>query len=65
MKNKLEEIPLGRAENLALQKFGNLTALYRVANYHNRPTWQCQCDCGNYFVTTAKALKNPAALTIL
>lgn len=58
MLEKLEEIPVGRAENLIGQKFGHLTVLYRVRNYANRPTWQCQCDCGRFFTVTAKALKN-------
>lgn len=58
MIEKLEPIPIGQAEDLSNQKFGHLTVLYRVANYANRPAWQCQCDCGNYFTTTAKALKN-------
>ena len=58
MIKKLEPINIGRAEDLTGQHFGHLTALYRVANYDNRPAWQCKCDCGNYFITTAKALKN-------
>lgn len=58
MLEKLEPIPIGRAEDLTNKKFGHLKVLYRVANYANRPAWQCQCDCGNYFVTTGKALKN-------
>lgn len=58
MIEKLDPIPIGRAEDLTNQKFGHLTVLYRVANQANRPAWQCQCDCGNYFITTSKALKN-------
>lgn len=58
MLEKLNPIPVGKAENLEGQKFGHLKVLYRVTNYANRPTWQCQCDCGNYFTATAKALKS-------
>ena len=44
-----DEIPLGRAENLAGQRFGRLTALYRTraANQGKYAMWHCRCDCGN------------------
>ena len=30
------------------QKFGRLTALYRLHNYHKKTThWLCVCECGN------------------
>lgn len=30
------------------KKFGRLTALYRLHNYHKKGTyWLCVCDCGN------------------
>ena len=32
MIEKLDPIPIGRAEDLTSQKFGHLTVLYRVAN---------------------------------
>ena len=63
MKEKLEPIPVGRAENLIGQKFGHLTVLYRVANRTDRATWQCQCDCGTYFTAIGKQLKNGSAIS--
>lgn len=29
------------------QKFGRLTALYRLHNTKGRTKWLCVCDCGN------------------
>lgn len=41
------EIPLGQAENLAGQRFGYLTPLYRTKNQgYSGTTWVCECDCG-------------------
>lgn len=35
-------------KDLSGQKFGRLTALYRLHNYHKKCTyWLCICDCGN------------------
>ena len=42
-----DEIPLGKAKNLAGQRFGKLTALYRAANQGKSVMWKCRCDCGN------------------
>lgn len=51
------------AEDLSYQKFGKLTALYRVQDYvspsGNRKTrWMCLCDCGNYAIAQASQLKS-------
>lgn len=46
---KLKQIQeLGRksAKDLTNQKFGKLTALYRLENI-SPPMWHCLCDCGN------------------
>lgn len=46
---KLKQIQeLGRksAKDLTNQKFGKLTALYRLENV-SPPMWHCLCDCGN------------------
>ena len=38
----------GKSKDLSGQKFGRLTALYKLNNYHKRATyWLCVCDCGN------------------
>lgn len=51
-----DEMPLGRAENLAGKKFGRLTALYRVKR--KRGTyWKCSCDCGNIVSVRSDRLK--------
>lgn len=47
-----DEMPLGRAENLAGKKFGRLTALYR-AKRKQGTYWKCSCECGGE--TTARA----------
>lgn len=63
MIEKLEPIPVGKAEDLTGKRFKHLTVLYRVANKQNRPTWQCQCDCGNFFTTLARSLKDGRSIS--
>lgn len=59
---EIDELPLGKAENLRGQKFGKLTALYRVKppEYVKNKTvyWKCKCDCGKIHITSAKSLKS-------
>lgn len=38
---------MGRFINIAGQKFGKLTALYRVGTANGEAVWHCKCDCGN------------------
>lgn len=39
---------MGKIKDRTGQKFGRLTALYRLHNYHKQGTyWLCVCDCGN------------------
>lgn len=39
---------MGKFNDLSGKKFGRLTALYRINNYHKkRVYWLCVCDCGN------------------
>lgn len=55
LKKALENI---RYEDLTNQKFGRLTALYRVENRANQTTWHCICECGNEIDVYAASLKN-------
>lgn len=38
------KIPVGKAKDLTNQKFGRLTALYRIRS--ERTKWHCICECG-------------------
>lgn len=41
------------------QKFNKLTVLKHIGTDNNRNSlWECQCDCGNVIITTAKSLKS-------
>lgn len=46
------------AENLTGRRFGKLVVVRRVANKRGRTAWECRCDCGNTYITTAKELKD-------
>lgn len=39
-----------RSKDITGKKFGKLTALYRLHNYHDNTMtyWLCVCDCGNF-----------------
>lgn len=51
----------GAAEDLTGRQFGELTALYRVENDHNKNTrWMCRCNCGSLRVVAAAKLKSGA-----
>ena len=58
---EIDELPLGKAENLKGQKFGKLTVLYRVRppeHVKNKAVyWKCKCDCGKIHITQANSLK--------
>ena len=58
--NELEKIriSLGKAADLTGQKFGKLTALFRVQDKDKKGHWACICDCGNYCVASSAKLKN-------
>ena len=47
IKEKYQEIPLGKATNLKGKKFGKLTPLYRTTSPTKTTYWVCKCDCGN------------------
>lgn len=50
---------MGRFRDLTDQKFGRLTVLYRLHNYHKkRSWWLCACDCGNLKETSYDSLMN-------
>ena len=61
IKMEIDELPLGKAEDLKGQKFGKLTALYRVKppeHVKNKAVyWKCKCDCGKIHITQANSLK--------
>ena len=38
---------MGKFKDLSLQKFGRLTALYRLHNTKGKTKWLCVCECGN------------------
>lgn len=38
---------MGQYKDLTGQKFGRLTALYRLHNISSKTRWLCICDCGN------------------
>lgn len=41
---------MGKSKDISCQKFGRLTALYRLHNYYDKKHntyWLCICDCGN------------------
>ena len=58
---EIDEIPVGRAEDLRGQKFGKLMVLYRVAKPKHVKSrivyWKCKCDCGNFKITSSQNLK--------
>lgn len=40
---------MSKLKDLTGQKFGRLTVLYKLHNYHKQGTyWLCLCDCGNF-----------------
>lgn len=39
---------MSRFKDITGQKFGRLTALYRLYNTKCRTKWLCVCDCGNF-----------------
>lgn len=39
---------MAKPKNITGQKFGRLTALYLLHNYHKKGVyWLCACECGN------------------
>lgn len=60
---EIDEIPVGRAEDLRGQKFGQVTVLYRVkapetSSEQRKAYWKCRCDCGNEFIVLGRYLRN-------
>lgn len=57
----LDEIAVGRAENLIGKKFGYLTVKYRTLppeGVSNKGAyWKCECDCGGIISVRADSLK--------
>ena len=62
IKKQYPEFPIGRAENLTNQQFGQWTVLYRTENNKNdnKPIWVCQCNCENKTIkpVLARSLKS-------
>lgn len=50
-----------KAEDLAGQRFGNLTVLSRAENQKGRTCWNCLCDCGGKKIVAARSLKTGRA----
>lgn len=50
------QIPVGKAKDITNQKFGRLTALYRVKSNNDRTKWLCRCDCGKEVVVMTTSL---------
>ena len=53
---------MSKLQDLTGQRFGRLTVLSRELDYvtpkgQHKTCWKCKCDCGNYKITTATALK--------
>ena len=55
---RVDEIKLGKAEDLSNQKFGRLTLLYRVNNIGKHTAWKCKCECGNLINAPVHHLKD-------
>lgn len=50
---------MSKLKDLTGQKFGKLTTLYRLHNYHREGAyWLCLCDCGNLKVAFGAKLRN-------
>lgn len=54
----VEQIPLGRAQDLTLLNFTHFKPLYRIKSKSTKTYWLCQCECGNYFSADACFIKN-------
>lgn len=48
---------MGIYKDLTGQKFGRLTALYRLRNTNGRTKWLCVCECGNLVEPTQNNLQ--------
>lgn len=48
---ELDEIPLGKAEDLRNKEFGYLTVLYRTQNIGKHTAWKCKCNRDGNIVT--------------
>ena len=63
-KMEIDEIPVGRAENLKGQRFGQLIVLYRVKqpeylkDKNQMAYWKCKCDCGNTTIYRGDLLRS-------
>ena len=52
---------MSKANNLAGQRFGRLTALERAGrDKHGKALWHCSCDCGGALIVRASSLKSGA-----
>lgn len=49
---------MARYKDITGQKFGRLTALYRLENYHKQGVyWLCVCECGKFKEVNGKDLR--------
>lgn len=49
---------MGKFKDISGQKFGRLTALYRLRNTKRKTYWLCVCDCGNFKEVRYDMLQN-------
>ena len=49
---------MGKFKDIRGQKFGRLTALYRLHNTKGKTKWLCVCDCGNLKEARQDMLQN-------
>lgn len=48
---------MGKLIDLTGQRFGRLVVIERAQNRGGRPTWRCQCDCGNIVTVPGRDLR--------
>lgn len=52
-----------KAIDISGQKFGRLTALYRLHNIKGRTKWICVCECGNFIEVTTDNLRRGTTIS--
>lgn len=53
----MEVIKIPNFVDLTGMKYGRLTVLRQGERFHNKITWECQCDCGNKTVVLSNSLR--------
>lgn len=57
---QIEEMPLGKSEDLSKKTFPHFTAIKRIKPYtkSRNAHWLCLCECGEYFISTSAHINN-------